>query len=59
MVSTENRVTLAFVLVALPAAYAVDAATGQFRAAFLTLNVVGVGLPSLYLRAERRRGAAA
>ncbi|SIR96613.1 hypothetical protein SAMN05421858_4814 [Haladaptatus litoreus] len=53
MVSRENWITIAFVVVALPAAYAVNillesngiAQDTAFTISFFVLLVVGVGLP--------------
>ncbi|GAA0242454.1 hypothetical protein GCM10009000_067640 [Halobacterium noricense] len=53
MVSRENWITIAFVVVALPAAYAVNvllesngiAQDTAFMISFFVLLVVGVGLP--------------
>ncbi|ELZ73330.1 hypothetical protein C5B91_03470 [Haloferax sp. Atlit-10N] len=47
MVSRQTLVVTAFVLAALPAAYLVEAASGQFTLSFLALLAVGVGAPSL------------
>ncbi|RDZ65251.1 hypothetical protein C5B90_02455 [Haloferax sp. Atlit-12N] len=47
MVSRQTLVVTGFVLAALPAAYLVEAATGQFVLSFFALLAVGVGAPSL------------
>ncbi|ELZ59750.1 MULTISPECIES: hypothetical protein [unclassified Haloferax] len=57
MVSRQTLVVTGFVLAALPVAYLVEAATGQFVLSFFALLGVGVGAPSLvndYL--DRREG---
>ncbi|MFB6109014.1 MAG: hypothetical protein ABEJ82_09305 [Haloplanus sp.] len=46
MVSRENLVVGAFVLASLPVAYAVESLTGPSGAAFLSLLVVGVVVPT-------------
>ena len=46
--STNTVVTVAFVLFALPAAYAVEVLTGRFDAAMAVLLFVGVVVPTVY-----------
>jgi ABC-type spermidine/putrescine transport system permease subunit I len=46
--TTDTVVTVACVLLALPAAYAVGRFTGRFDAATATLLIVGVVVPMLY-----------
>ncbi len=58
MVSHENWITIAFVIVALPAAYAINvllesngiAQDTAFMISFFVLLVVGVGLPRFATR---------
>jgi hypothetical protein len=60
MVSRENWITIAFVVIALPAAYAVNvllesngiAQDTAFMISFFVLLVVGVGLPRFATRSE-------
>ena len=60
MVSRENWITIAFVVVALPAAYAVNvllesngiAQDTAFMISFFVLLFVGVGLPRFATRSE-------
>ncbi|MGB9957967.1 hypothetical protein ACOZ4B_16445 [Haloferax prahovense] len=47
MVSRQTLVVTVFVLAALPVAYLVESATGQFTVSFLALLAVGVVAPSL------------
>ncbi|ELZ93591.1 hypothetical protein [Haloferax sulfurifontis] len=47
MVSRQTLVVTGFVLAALPVAYLVEEATGQFTVSFLALLAVGVVAPSL------------
>ncbi|ELK56107.1 MULTISPECIES: hypothetical protein [Haloferax] len=57
MVSRQTLVVTGFVLAALPAAYLVELATGQFVLSFFALLGVGVGAPSLvndYLDSRER-----